>query len=820
MKKTGFRHLCRTIRGNAVSFAAVALIAAVSIAIYLGIQSATISIRKDADRYFNSNLLASLEIACGNGITREDITALAQEEGITAAAGGYKVMVESELTDKRVTLHALSVCDGINIPLVVEGALPEEPDQLAVEQKFADREGVRVGDRLSLDHGGALAAEEFEVTAVINYPAYCCATVNDARGVSTTGIGAADYCIVLPENAFDGDYFGGTYTTAYLRSEKLEGVFFYSAQYAEKETQLKAQIAILGRERAQQRYRQLLEEAKPAIDAGLMSREEISHKEWILSGRNEMGDVAGVDGLAGSVGGISYSLALVFLLVAVVVCYSAISRMIEEQRTLIGAQKALGFTSGEILRHYMFYSLLCAGAGIALGWFISVVPIEWIVLFILKENFYIGDIPICFGWGEAAISAGICLTIFLLTTYLTCRKLVRLPATVLLQGSTPTHGRRYFFENWHGYQKMNLYSRTMIKNVLSDPGRMLTTIIGVVGCIALLVICLSLKMAIDGAYTTQFQDYYLYENRLITDCSAENTQEFEAVLQDEGIPYARIQDKLTAFRAPGGDWMTGRIVTAEDSAALEEFMVLRDRTTGQILPLPEDGVLISRKCADVYDLAEGSTIEVLDDLGEKRQFRVAGVIDHYLRYHLFVTGDDYYEKVMGCGPEDGVFLLKGDIHGLYDRVRPMEGFMALKDNTDQAEDTAAIYMAVAVCLALSVVMALMVLLNQIVMHINRKARELAVMRINGYTLKETKAYIYKDNIVLTSIGLILGCGVGMVLSNIVIRIMEREPSSYVYTPNWTAYLIACGVGALFSLGVNLIALRKINKLNLTHVNSN
>ncbi len=820
MKKTGAKHLRRTVRSNGVSFFAVALIAAVSIAIYLGIQSSVISIRKDADRYFNSNLLASLEIACGNGLTQEDITALSQEEGVSAAAGGYKTMVASELTDKRVTLHALSLCDGINLPLVVEGALPEGIGQLAVEQKFADIEGIRVGDTLLLDHEGSLTGREFTVAGIINYPAYCCATVNDVRGVSTSGTGAADYAVVLPEEAFSREYFGGSYTTAYIRSETLEGIFYYSQDYARQEATLKEQIARLGELRADMRYQALLDEAKPAIDAGLISPEEITHKAWILSGRNEMGDVAGLDGLVSSVGGISYSLSLVFLLVAVVVCYSAISRMIEEQRSLIGAQKALGFTTGEILRHYMLYNLLCAGFGIAIGWLISVFPIEFIVLFILKKNFYIGEIPISFGWAEAGISAGLCLVIFLLTTYLTCRKLVRLPATTLLQGSTPSRGRRYFFENWRSYRKLNLYSRTMIKNVLSDPGRMLTTIIGVVGCISLLVICLSLKMSIDGAYSTQFEDYFLYENRLITDASAGNAEKFEEILQDEGISYARVQDKLTAFRAPGGSWMSGRILAAESDAALKDFVYLEDEASGAVLQLPEDGVLISRKCAQVYGLSAGSTIEVLDSQGETHRFQVAGVINHFLRYHMFVTSSDYYEQVMDTPPEDGVFLLQGDITGLYDRVRGVDGFMTIRDNTDQAEDTAAIYMAVAVCLALSVVMALMVLLNQIVMHINRKARELAVMRINGYTLKETKAYIYKDNIVLTAVGLLFGCGVGMVLSNIVIRIMEREPSSYIYTPDPLAYLIACGVGILFSLMVNLIALRKIDRLNLTHVNSN
>ncbi|MGN0248738.1 MAG: FtsX-like permease family protein, partial [Lachnospiraceae bacterium] len=132
----------------------------------------------------------------------------------------------------------------------------------------------------------------------------------------------------------------------------------------------------------------------------------------------------------------------------------------------------------------------------------------------------------------------------------------------------------------------------------------------------------------------------------------------------------------------------------------------------------------------------------------------------------------------------------------------------------------AVNMVIMICLVLSAVMALLVLLNQIVMHINRKARELAVMRINGYTMKETKAYVYKDNIVLTFMGLLLGSGFGIVLSYVVVRIIETGANRYVRTPNIPACLYACAVGALFALIVNLIALRKIKHLNLTNVSGN
>ncbi|MGN0578265.1 MAG: ABC transporter permease, partial [Ruminiclostridium sp.] len=378
----------------------------------------------------------------------------------------------------------------------------------------------------------------------------------------------------------------------------------------------------------------------------------------------------------------------------------------------------------------------------------------------------------------------------------------------------------FFFEKWKGYKKLSLYSRTMIKNVLSDKGRMMTTIMGVVGCIALLVICFSLKLAIEDAPVIQFRDYYLYENRLVIDSSAGTSEEFETALKEENISYTVIQDKLKNFRVNGGSWETAHIVASSDFAKLGEFMVVQDISTKAVASAPENGVLVSRKCAELNNLSAGSKVEFMDSEGNPKEATVAGIIEHYLPYHLFVTTDSYYEAAMGEETDESVFLLKGDISGLQQKVQNIDGFLSLKDNSEYKESASGVNLVILICLALSAVMALLVLLNQITMHINRKARELAVMRINGYTLKETKAYVYKDNIVLTIMGLILGSGFGIVLSYIVICIIETGANRYVRTPNIPACLYACAVGALFALIVNLIALRKIKRLNLTNVSGN
>ena len=920
VKKAKTKYLLRTIKKNGVPFFAVAFIAATSIAIFLGLQSSAKAILKEVDRYFVTNRLESLEITCANGITKEDIEAIAGWEDVDAVEGGYSAMAIMDSEQEKITIQARSLLSDMNDPVILEGTLPSAPNEAAVEEKFADEKGIKVGDEIILEHDGNFVSDTFRVTAIVNEPFFCCASIKDARGKSTQGLGSASYYIMLHKDAFDSSYYSDCYTTAYVKNNALDAYYYFSDEYKEQEAAFKEKLETLGQERAQLRFDSLTDDAQSEIESaqseiadseqelsdgesqieenqkdldealkkieaqlGAMGlsqdpdialeqldafgaaalplktsiteyqegidklreaeaeledskkelddakaeladakkeAEDIQLKDWIISIRNDVGDVRGVKTIVDGIFGLSYSMSIIFLLVAIVVCHAAISRMIDEQRTLIGAQKALGFASGEILNHYMLYNTLCAILGIMIGWLASVVIVEILVIHIFKPNFLLGSIALTFAWEEALLTAGICLAVFLTATYVACAKLVRLPATTLLRGEVPVNGKSYFFEKWKSYKKLNLYSKTMIKNVLSDKGRMMTTIMGVVGCISLLVICFSLKLAIENSSVLQFDRYFLYENRLVIDTSVGSREEFEQVLNEEDIDYTVIQDKLKNFRVNGGSWETAHIVAVSDFEKLADFMYVQDIQTKSTADVPTDGILVSRKCAEKFDISEGSTVEFMDSEGNPKEFQIVGVMEHYLPYHLFVTTDSYYETAMKEETDESVFLLKGDITGLYEKVRNMDGYLSLKDNSEFERSADAVNMVIMICLVLSAVMALLVLLNQIVMHINRKARELAVMRINGYTMKETKAYVYKDNIVLTLMGLLLGSGFGIVLSYVVVRIIETGANRYVRTPNIPACLYACAVGALFALIVNLIALRKIKHLNLTNVSGN
>lgn len=934
VKKTRRTYLLKTIKKNGVSFFAVALIAATSIAIYLGIQSGAVAILKHAAHNFEENRLATAEITCANGITREDIDALEAEPETDIVEGGYRTTAFVDTPEEKITVQIRSLLQEMNLPTVLDGKLPAAENEVAVEQKYATALGVKVGDALHIEHDGQLLCDTFVISAIINEPSFSTAILQDARGKGEAGFGSASYYMEVAPEAFDPDYYDDCYTTAYVESKALTGLYFYSEEYTAAEESILAELENFGRERAQIRYDSLskevndkiaeaeqeledaekeyrdgvtrLEDGKKKLDdsrqesktalntiqstlrmLGLSENpdeaakqlegmgpagaelndaitvyqkglEEIAKaeaeiadsetelgnagdeiadaksrleeakqdadgillKDWVVSGRNDMGDVRAVEVIVDGLFTLSYSFALIFLLVAIVVCYAAVVKMIDDQRAIIGAQKALGFQTREIFGHYLTYNILCAFLGILIGCVCSVVIVENLVLHIFTREFVFDGVPLSFVGKNAVIVSILCLVIFVLATVAGCTKVIRQSAISLLRGEMPTQQKAYFFESWKGYRHMSLYSRTMIKNVLSDKGRILTTIMGVVGCVSLLIITFTLKFAVSNAPKMQFDHYFFFENRLAVNSEVCQVRDFEEILNEEGVPFRRIQDKLENFRTKGGSWDSIHVVAMDDDAQIEGFLYLEDVKTKQSVRIPDDGVLISRKCADHFDLEAGSVLELMDADGNPRECKVSGVIEHYLPYHQIITSADYYESVMGEEADQCVFLLQGNIDGLYEKVKDEAGFLSLKDNSEYLIPFDSINLVIIICFVFSAVLSVLVLLNQMNMYIKRKARELAVMRINGYTLRETKTFVSKDNIVLIALGLIVGCGIGTQLAQLEVMIMETGNRRYITTPSMLACFLSVVICVIFALIINAIALRKINHLSLTNVSGN
>ncbi len=602
-------------------------------------------------------------------------------------------------------------------------------------------------------------------------------------------------------------------------------------QLAQGQAELEANQALLAEGREQLAAgKAALADGQSQADAAQNRLAAVEDYPWLLSNLKGNAGYRTISNSSANVSGLRVSFALVFIMVAVMVCFTSIGRMVSEQRELLGAQKALGFTRREIRRRFSAYTLAGAGLGCLLGWLAAFLVVEAISLNGYASLYIFDHYRLYFHFGQALLAMACTLAATLALTCLACRRQLAEAATDLLRGQKPPLARARFFEKYAWWGKQPLYTRAMVKSLLHDKRRLYMTIIGLAGCTALLVISLTMRLAISGVVERQYQDIYCYDLCLTTDSRDGEgvTAAFaQRLAEEEGLDYLRLQDKLYYFRGPGGDWASAHLISGRDLTYFNEFMRLRDSVTKESLAVPFSGALISQRIAEVEGWETGDAIQLLDGNGDTFVVTIAGIFENYA-FHSLVMSGDYFEAASGQALDDNTFYINtaapGDSQGLIQELSAMPGFLRCDDGSRNRvlfdEVSQGIDVLVAVLLVLSAAMAAMVLLDLNFMYIKQKSRELAVMRVNGYTIQETRAYVYRDSILLGLMGLILGVALGIVLGRWGVMGIEEDYIRFIREPIWAACLVAAAIGALFMVVVNLIALRQVNKLKLHSVSAN
>ena len=222
----------------------------------------------------------------------------------------------------------------------------------------------------------------------------------------------------------------------------------------------------------------------------------------------------------------------------------------------------------------------------------------------------------------------------------------------------------------------------------------------------------------------------------------------------------------------------------------------------------------------------GDSIPLIDMEGNYHDCRIAGVIEYYLPYTQLIMSQEYYEKMMSESPVSNTFYIRYQEEpdeSFTDKLKNVEGYYFCHDENHKWTNrfrTAfkSTSLVVYIGLALAAVMAFLVLLDLNVVFIKEKAKELIVMRINGFSVKKTKQYIYRDNIVLTILGILLGIVAGVALGMWVLSSLQKKGDNFYMVPNLTACLVGIGLSGVFSLITNIISLRQIDKMKVSDLN--
>lgn len=568
----------------------------------------------------------------------------------------------------------------------------------------------------------------------------------------------------------------------------------------------------------------LAENTRLLADAKAELEDFVRYEQWTVQIRTDNPSVATAKFYAQSSRRLCYSMALLFVFVGLMVCFTSITRSINESQTIAGVQKALGFRSREILAHYMAYSLLAAAIGVLVGYAIGFFGIESVVNDAYAKLYVIGAITNVYVVPEALVIAVVELALIALATWLPCRKLLRRPAVELLKGENYAGGRTRFYEKWRVWQRMSLYTQTTVNNLMNDGARIIATLVGITGCTALIVMSLSLRSSILSTPVRHFERIWIYDASLVSDTAVPGGhQALEQVLDESGADYTSVRREAVYIRDETGTLNKADLIVPEDAEDLRAFIHLDDYRTGRPLSLTDDGVIVSYTYAKHYGLKAGDTLHLLDTAGRSHDCVVSGISQHYLSSMQVVMTPSCYQHLMGWAAQSNTLYLRygaADRNAVAQKLQTTEGYFSLTDESAKwiakfQEFSGSVMLVVYIGLSLSVTMALLVLLNLNIVCVNEKTNELVVMRINGFSIRAVKAYLYRDNIVLTALGILGGVGIGLALGRCVLEILQKIGDNFYTTPDLTDCLIGAGLAALFSLATNLIALRRVNTLSVS-----
>ena len=561
------------------------------------------------------------------------------------------------------------------------------------------------------------------------------------------------------------------------------------------------------------------------LQGAVSERDKLDACRWVILDARGSAGYLYVDNGRRNVSNLGGTFALVFILVGALVIYATVGRIIDEQRNLVGTSKALGFFNREILAKYMIFGVSGTMLGVILGTAGSYFAIQRMVLSIYGR-YYV------FGAGKAAIDVPLTVIVFAgalllsgFTVWFACTTLMKSSAISLLQLSVPGINRKSRkIKRGQKSGKGSLYGRMILLNMLNDKRRVAVTIVSIAGCCSLLVAGLTMNFGVKKTIDEQFQKIEIYDVKITYDPAVSESAgtEIEEILKANGVSYINISDSMTAFDSDGN--LSSCELLCGDIESLNAYFVRLDPRSYSKITEPGDGIWIHLKMAEKTGIKAGDQLTVYDSAMNPYPAKLSGTYEN--RVGLYAVMDrEVYTALYGREPENNAFLvlLNGaDSSAISSEVSSVKGFMEFSDTEaryNEVKTLAAVldYLSF-LFIGIAGMMAYFILLNLVNMYINQKKRELTIMRINGFTVKETKKYVSLELIVCTVLGIITGLVLGSVLGYRIITLLEGTDLHIIKSVQLEAWGLAALITVVFSALISAWALRKVKYLKLYDMN--
>lgn len=817
--KASNKDIRRTIFRNKKRFCSILIITALGVMMLSGLKAACDDLRYSADQFYDEQQVFDIQVVSTMGLNEDDLAALRKANGIERAEGVYRETVYTSVNGSSQNADVQTLGGQLNMPYLLKGRLPENEKEIAVSKTYADDSGKTIGDTMRF-HEPSQIRSTYTISAIVQDPS----DLNNKDGAASfRSISASRYVCFIREDSISVT----AYTAAYVQVKGSRDMASYSDEYEALIKQAKKTLEQdVRRQQEDRRYDELVEQMKLAayaVDpqaAAYVDTSSIEHPKWYIQDRSSLSSYSNIESDAASIEAVGTAFPIVFFTVAILIALTTITRMVEEERLLIGTYKALGFRYIEIMKKYLLY----AGSACLLGGIIGDIGgfllLPKFVFSIFQTLYLIPNYSLQFdAWygigGIALFTGGILIAVWIAVH----EELRHMPA-VLMRPKAPRTGARVLLERIRPlWRNLTFLNKVTARNLFRYKKRMLMTVFGIMGCSALVLCAMAINDSVSALIPRQYEHIYRYDLMVMTDDAQGGTK---LSTDDEVSECLTLLVDNATIKSSGNKEERVQLMVFSEQADVASYLSLED-LNGDPVTLEKDDVYVTQNASQVLDFSVKNTIRVQNsDLKEVR-VKVTGIVQNYLGNTIYM-GENTYETLFGSYEDNAVLAnFKGNISeqqkdSYVQKLEDRDGVLSVV-STSSMQDAfetsfSLITSVVYLILAMAAALAFVVLFTLSTTNISERVRELATIKVLGFYDKEVHSYVNKETLLLTLLGILVGLPAGTILAQSLTYVLNMPSIHFAVTIRPISYLYTVLLSFGFAVVVNLITNRVLNHIDM------
>lgn len=843
--KAHSKSIIREILSSKARFISILAIIFLGVAFYAGIKSSGPDLEISISNFYkNSNLMDS-KIVSDLGLNDNDLKLLERDENILDYYATHSVDVNLTNMNSVVKFmgYNAEITSYINKFTIVDGRLPETSGEIALDEKALESNSeLKIGDEYIIesdkDTMGYFNSKSYKIVGFVKSPVYI---DKQSRGSTNIGTGSIDYFAVINESDINMD----VYTEIYVRFKNVENISAYSDDYKEKMEENNKYLKDLFANRAIERieevklefqeqinseYKEIsyenqnLLELKEELEEQKSKLNDLDNSKYYFFDRDDNPGYATYGDSIQSLDNIASVFPVFFFLVAVLICLTTMTRMVEENRTEIGTLKALGYSDLEISKKFVIYAALASILGSVLGILVGSNGLPYIINIAYGDMFNLPEVEIYYytSYIVQSIIISILCTVGA-SLFVLMAELKDNPSN-LMRVKAPKVGKKILLERitllW---KRFNFNQKVTFRNLFRYKQRMIMTILGIAGCMAMLVTGFSLNKSNNLMIEKQFNKLMKYDAIVVfnDDSSEDEDKNYYNTLTslDEYESSIDIHQESVTFSKEGMNKQSAMMYVPKDVDKLNEYVSLSDRKTEVEYKLSNNGAIISEKLAKLLNVSVGDFVTLRDSDENYYEVKIDNISENYASHYIYLS-PEYYKEIFNKDIKYNAQFLnlkanqkEEDIQTTLmksDKVLNITMMSKLKSSSNNSS----LGLVMLVIIVASGCLAFVVLYNLININVSERIRELSTIKVLGFFDNEVTMYVFRENIILTLVGIFVGSFMGKILYNFIINTAETDTMMMIPDVYMSSYIASGFMTLLFAFLVMIMMHVKLKNINM------